>query len=112
MTSLATPIADVLVRLPHRGKATANAQNSSAPSNICVGSRLRVRRTSRGLSQQELSERLGIDRDHLSAYEAGSERVSASLLLQIGKLLDVRPDYFFRGYTEEELEGCLEWRKN
>jgi transcriptional regulator with XRE-family HTH domain len=50
---------------------------------------------------------LGIDRDDLGAYEGGAERVSAPLLLQIAKLLDVRPDYFFRGYTEEELESCL-----
>jgi ribosome-binding protein aMBF1 (putative translation factor) len=110
MTSLATPIADVFVKRPHRGWATTSAQNSSTPSNICVGNRLLVRRTSRGLSQQELSERLGIDRNDLGAYEAGAARINANLLLQIAKLLDVRPDYFLQGYTEEELESCLEWR--
>jgi transcriptional regulator with XRE-family HTH domain len=62
-----------------------------------------------GISQQELSERLGMDRDDLDVYEVGAERVSASLLLRIAKLLDVRPDYFFRGYTEKELEGCLKF---
>jgi transcriptional regulator with XRE-family HTH domain len=68
---------------------------------------LRIKRTSRGISPQELSGRLGIDRDDLDGYEAGAERVGAHLLLRIAKLLDVTPDYFFVGYTEEELEGCL-----
>ena len=102
-----TPIADAFVESPNAGKSTAIAGNSSKPSNVCVGSRLRIKRTSRGISQQELSERLGIDRDELDAYEAGTERVNAGLLLRITKLLDVRPDYFFVGYTEEELERCL-----
>jgi transcriptional regulator with XRE-family HTH domain len=63
---------------------------------------LRIKRTSYGISQQELSERLGIDRDDLNAYEVGVERVRANLLLRIAELL-LRPDYFFR-YTEEELD--------
>jgi hypothetical protein len=50
---------------------------------------------------------LGIHRDELDDYEAGAERVGANLLLRIAKLLDVRPDYFFRGYTEKELESCV-----
>jgi plasmid maintenance system antidote protein VapI len=110
MTSLVTPIADAFVGPRYAGKATAKARNSctrSNTSNMCVGSRLRIRRTSRGLSQQELSERLGIDRDDLSAYEAGAERISANLLIRIAKLLDVWPDYFFQGYNKEELESCL-----
>ena len=102
-----TPIADAFVESPDTGKSTAVARNSSNPSNVCVGNRLRIKRTSRGISQQELSGRLGIHRDELDDYEAGAERVGANLLLRIAKLLDVRPDYFFRGYTEKELESCV-----
>jgi ribosome-binding protein aMBF1 (putative translation factor) len=107
MTILFAPVADAFVESLDNGKSTAIARNSSSSSNVCVGSRLRVKRTSRGISQQELSERLGIDREVLNAYEAGAKRVSANLLLRIAKLLGVRPDYFFQGYTEVELEGCL-----
>jgi len=108
MTILATPIAEPVVeRLDHR-KATGIKGNSNNPSNMCVGRRLRVKRTALGISPQELSKQLGIDRNDLNAYEAGARRVSANLLLRIAKLLDVRPNYFFRDYTEEELEGCLE----
>lgn len=111
MTIWVTSTGDAFVESPDDGKSAAIARNSSNPSNMCVGSRLRIKRTSRGISAQELSERLGIDRNDLHAYEAGAERVSANLLLRIAKLLDVRLDYFFRGYTEEELEGCLKFSR-
>jgi ribosome-binding protein aMBF1 (putative translation factor) len=108
MTILTTPIADSVVEhLDHR-MTTTIVETSSNPSNMCVGSRLRVKRTDLGISRQELSKQLGIDRDDLDAYEAGARRVSANLLLRIANLLDVRLDYFFRDYTEQELEGCLE----
>ena len=67
-----------------------------------------ARRTSSGITDGELCGRLGIDRYDLSAYEQGAKRVSANLLLRIAQLLGVRPDYFFQGYTAEELSACLE----
>lgn len=76
-------------------------------SNACVARRLRAKRSSLGISERELSEKLGIDRSELKAYEQGERRVSAKLLLRIAKLLEVRPDYFFQGYTTEELRACL-----
>jgi len=76
-------------------------------SNGCVARRLGAKRSSLGISERELSEKLGIDRSELKAYERGERRVSANLLLRIAKLLEVRPDYFFQGYTAEELSACL-----
>jgi DNA-binding transcriptional regulator YiaG len=66
-----------------------------------IGSRVRIKRTSRGLTQQEFSKLLDIDQDDLAAFEAGAERINANLLFRIAKSLDVGPDYFFRGYVEE-----------
>jgi plasmid maintenance system antidote protein VapI len=102
MTTFTGSIADTII------EPTAAATITRYPSNICVGRRLRARRTSSGISERELCEKLGIDRDDLSAYELGAKRVSANLLLRIAKLLNVRPDYFFQGYTAEELSACLE----
>jgi transcriptional regulator with XRE-family HTH domain len=70
--------------------------------DMFIASRVRVRRTSRGMTQRDLSEQLDIDCDNLAACEAGVKRINATLLFQIAKLLDVRPDYFFRGYTKED----------
>ena len=70
--------------------------------NAVIGSRISVRRTSRGISQQELSRQLEIISDDLAAYEAGAERISANLLFRIAKVLDVRPDHFFRASSGED----------
>ena len=77
--------------------------STSSPSNIRIGNRLRVLRESHGISEKEFSVRLAIDFRDLSSYESGQRRVSASLLLRIAKLLNVRPDYFFQDFAKENL---------
>ena len=77
----------------------------TSPVDTWIGSRLRIKRTTRGLTQQEFSELLDIDANDLAAFEAGTKRVNANLLFRIAKSLDVRPDYFFRGYVEETPEA-------
>jgi transcriptional regulator with XRE-family HTH domain len=52
------------------------------------------------ISEQEFSVSLNIDGNDLAAFEAGEKRINANLLFRIAKLMDVRPDYFFRGYTD------------
>ena len=54
------------------------------------------------MSGQELCENLGIDYTEICAYEAGTKRISVNLLSRIAKLIDVGPDYFFRGYLGQE----------
>jgi DNA-binding XRE family transcriptional regulator len=84
--------------------ATTVAPIISAPSsNMRIGSRVRIKRTSRGMTQHDLSRLLGIERNKLVAYEAGEERVNANLLLRIAKLLGVRPHYFFQDSKKEDL---------
>jgi DNA-binding XRE family transcriptional regulator len=97
MSTLANSPADELVQ--SEGSVDATTQASSI--DMFIGSRVRIRRTSRGMTQHELSELLDIDRDNLATNEAGAKRSNAKLLFEIAKLLDVRPDYFFRGYTTE-----------
>ena len=74
----------------------------TSPVDMWIGGRVRVRRTSRGMSQQEFCELLGIGRNDLAAFEAGVKRINANLLFRIANWLDVQPDYFFRGYVEEQ----------
>jgi transcriptional regulator with XRE-family HTH domain len=76
-----------------------------------IGGRLHLRRTSLGISGQALSKFLRIDRSELVAYETGAKRVSASLLLRTAKILDVRPDYFFRGADAKPAQVDGEHRK-
>jgi ribosome-binding protein aMBF1 (putative translation factor) len=101
MSTLArTPADDI-----HRACGLKQVPSRASFIDMFIGSRVRIRRTSRGLTQQDLSKLLDIDCDNLAAYEAGVERINARVLFQIAKVLDVRPDYFFRGYSSED------WKK-
>jgi transcriptional regulator with XRE-family HTH domain len=76
------------------------------PDNALIGSRVRGRRISRGLSRQQMSRQLGIKGDELAAREAGEKRINASLLLQIANTLEVRPDFFFRRSSEVDAKAA------
>ena len=95
MSTLANSPAEELVQ----SKVSVDAATCAPSIDMFIGGRVRVKRTSRGMTQQEFSELLDIDCDTLAAHEAGAERINARLLFQIAKLLDVQPDYFFRGYS-------------
>ncbi len=60
-----------------------------------VGDRIRVRRTLLGMSQEKLGEALGLTFQQVQKYEKGANRVSASRLVQLAKILNVPPSYFF-----------------
>ncbi|MBN8543388.1 MAG: helix-turn-helix transcriptional regulator [Alphaproteobacteria bacterium] len=62
-----------------------------------VGKQLRVMRAARGLTQEDLSEKLGISYQQLHKYETGANSIAASRLYEIAKLLGVSPDTFFDG---------------
>ena len=79
-----------------------NSAPRTSPVDMWIGSRVRIKRTSRGVSQQEFSKQLDIGWNDLAAFEAGAKRINANLLFRVAKSLDVRPDYFFRGYAEEQ----------
>ena len=66
-----------------------------------VGSRIRTRRTLLGLSQEKLGEALGLTFQQLQKYERGSNRVGASRLYHISKILDVPVSYFYEDMPEE-----------
>lgn len=60
-----------------------------------VGDRIRLRRTTLGVSQSELGEQLGVSFQQVQKYERGATRVSASRLWDIARALDVNIAYFF-----------------
>ena len=82
-----------------------NSAKRTSLIDVWIGSRVRIKRTSQGMSQREFSELLGIDQNDLATFEAGAERINANLLFRIGKSLGARPDYFFGGYVEEKPEA-------
>ena len=65
------------------------------PIDIHVGSRIRLRRTMLGMSQEKLGESLGITFQQVQKYERGVNRVAASRLRLIAMTLERRPDEFY-----------------
>jgi transcriptional regulator with XRE-family HTH domain len=91
------------------GTANPLKDRESDPNSIdkSLGLRLRAKRMSSGLSQEELAEKLQIHPDDVSAYEKGEKRISAVRLLHMSEALGVRPTYFF-GFSDERRRGVAE----
>jgi transcriptional regulator with XRE-family HTH domain len=62
-----------------------------------VGSRVRLRRTIKGLSQTDLGSAIGLTFQQVQKYESGANRIGASRLFQLGEVLDVPVSFFFDG---------------
>lgn len=71
------------------------------PIDVHVGSRIRLRRTLLGLSQEKLAEMLGLTFQQVQKYERGMNRVGASRLWDIGKVLEVPVGFFYEDMDEE-----------
>ena len=65
------------------------------PTDTHVGSRLRYRRMIIGMSQEKLGERMNLTFQQIQKYEKGTNRIGASRLFQLSKVLDVPVGYFF-----------------
>lgn len=67
------------------------------PLDVHIGERLRLLRTLRGFSQERLGLALGITFQQVQKYERGANRIGASRLYHMSRVLGVRVTYFFDG---------------
>ena len=75
------------------------------PVDVHVGSRLRMRRMLVEMSQEKLGERLGLTFQQVQKYEKGSNRIGASRLFEIARILDVPVSYFYEGLGASHAAG-------
>ncbi len=75
------------------------------PIDVHVGSRIRLRRTMLGMSQEKLGESLGITFQQIQKYEKGTNRVGASRLQNIAGILNVPAAFFFEDAPGENVEA-------
>ena len=74
--------------------------------DVHVGKRIRHRRWMNGTTQQQLAEAVGIKFQQIQKYETGMNRVSASRLWDISRVLNVPISFFFEGLnTQSKDEG-------
>jgi transcriptional regulator with XRE-family HTH domain len=72
------------------------------PIDVHVGNRIRMRRLLLGMNQETLANALGLTFQQVQKYEGGANRVSASRLSAVAKILDVPISYFFADLTGED----------
>ncbi|RAU21747.1 transcriptional regulator [Paramagnetospirillum kuznetsovii] len=84
-------------RRPSRGRL---ADGSANPIDAHVGTRLRLRRTLLGMSQDSLGMAIGMTFQQVQKYERGANRISASRLFDLSRTLDVPISYFFEGLSD------------
>ncbi len=82
-----------------QGSAT-DREGRPSPIDVHVGSRIRLRRTLLGMSQERLGEALGLTFQQVQKYERGVNRVGASRLFDLSRVLDVPISFFFDDMPE------------
>ena len=73
------------------------AAKTPNPIDVHVGGRVRMRRIEVNMAQQILGGHIGLTFQQIQKYEKGTNRIGASRLQQIGKVLEVPVSYFFEG---------------
>ncbi|MGC2412883.1 MAG: helix-turn-helix transcriptional regulator [Stellaceae bacterium] len=79
-----------VIRRPSRQKS-----DKPNPIDVQVGSRVRLRRNMLGLSQEKLGTAIGLTFQQVQKYERGANRIGASRLHELSRVLDVPVSFFF-----------------
>ena len=78
-------------------EAGERSNRSANPIDGHVGGQVRLRRMMMGMSQEWLGEQMGLTFQQIQKYEKGANRIGASRLWALSKVLGVSIDFFFEG---------------
>ena len=70
-------------------------------TDVFVGKKIKEKRISLKITQEELAKKLDITFQQIQKYENGSNRVSAGRLYKISKIFNISINYFFKGIENE-----------
>jgi transcriptional regulator with XRE-family HTH domain len=73
---------------------------SAAGIDVHIGTRLRECRVVLGISQRQLAELMGVTYRQMYKYERGHNRVPASALYELARLLHVPITFFYDGFDD------------
>jgi transcriptional regulator with XRE-family HTH domain len=76
-------------------EAARGGSRRANPMDVHVGSRVRLRRMLLGMSQEKLGEHLGLTFQQVQKYEKGVNRIGASRLFDLAKVLGVPVQFFY-----------------
>jgi transcriptional regulator with XRE-family HTH domain len=86
--------------MPKETRELPGHESLPSPVDVHVGSRIRLRRTLLGMSQERLGGALSITFQQVQKYERGANRVGASRLFEISRVLNVPIIFFFEDMPE------------
>ena len=89
------------------GAQSDTGESRPSPIDVHVGSRIRLRRTLMGMSQERLGDALGLTFQQVQKYERGVNRVGASRLYDLSRVLDVPIAFFFDDMPENRGQGNM-----
>ena len=81
----------ILEESDHDGKGSRRPN----PIDVHVGTRVRLQRMLRGISQEKLGEKLGLTFQQVQKYEKGVNRIGASRLFDLANVLGVPIQFFY-----------------
>ncbi|WP_366654482.1 helix-turn-helix transcriptional regulator [Fodinicurvata sp. EGI_FJ10296] len=99
--------------IPATSEPTVSVQPKPKPAcdtdiDVVIGRRIRLRRTLLGYSQERLGELIGVSYQQIQKYERAGNRVSASKLVQIARVLESDPADFLPRLGERSDEPDLD----
>src|SRR5471032_87029 len=71
------------------------AMGNPHPIDVHIGNRLRQRRSFLGMSQTALGAAIGLSFQQIQKYERGVNRIGATQLFEVSRVLDVPVSFFF-----------------
>jgi transcriptional regulator with XRE-family HTH domain len=92
-------------------------QKPPNPIDVHVGERIRMWRTERKISRITLGEAIGLTDQQIGKYENGTNRVGASRLQQICRVLEIPVSFVFEGalgspVSESGMQDIIDFTKS
>lgn len=92
------------VAKPRRPSSRMASVGKPNPIDVHVGMRVRLRRTLLGMSQEKLGDALGLTFQQVQKYERGANRIGASRLFDLSRVLEVPVAYFYDAMDDDVRE--------
>lgn len=96
---------DIPQNAVNREQAASSKPSGPHPIDIHVGARVKLRRMILGMSQEALGTALGLTFQQIQKYEKGVNRIGASRMYEIARLLQVPVQFFYDDYDAEPFAG-------
>src|SRR5581483_4327424 len=87
------------------GRRRRRKSEGPNPIDVHVGARVRLRRTALGMSQEKLGDAIGLTFQQVQKYERGTNRIGASRLYELSRVLEVPVSFFFEELDHEVIAG-------